>query len=86
MFVRTGRLNMYRPDGALIVHPRCICIRASIPAGRSEDATACRALRHSEHNRPAAIYAPGTDGVSSDDIVRLSPRELFASYDLHRMA
>jgi len=45
MFVRAGRLNMYCPDGALIVHPRRICMRASVRTDRSEDATACRARR-----------------------------------------
>lgn len=63
--VRAGRLNMYRPDGALIVHSRRICIRASVRTERSEDATACRALRRSERSRFATIYARGTDGMSS---------------------
>lgn len=49
---------MYRPVGALIVHPHRICMRADVRADLGQK-TQQRAAREgiAEHRRPAAIYA-----------------------------
>jgi len=62
---RAGRLNMYRPDGALIVHLRRICMRASVRTDRStrrRNSVPRAKAAHSERRRLAAIY---TDGWSA---------------------